>query len=281
MGFFDSLPIWSIYLLLVLFLFLSYEAGFGVGKMARAHKDKSEPSALNHLVSGMLAMLAFVLAFSFSMASSQHRARRKLVLEEANRIGTAYLRADLLKEPYRGRIKALLKEYVDTRVKGAKRGKFAWAVKKSLDIQEKLWVQVVKAVQHTPDRCAMLVVRAVNEVIDVHEKRMAAALRARIPRSIWIALLAISALTMITMGVQGGLAENRRLIAVVPLILAFAVLTALVVDLDRPQRGLIKVSQQEMIDLEKKMEKGDELFQKALGAQRGDVPGDLPGSSRK
>ena len=118
----------------------------------------------------------------------------------------------------------------------------------------------------------LLVVRAVNRVIDVHEKRMAAALRARIPRSIWIALLAISALTMLTMGTQGGLAETRRLIAVIPLILAFAVLTTLVVDLDRPQRGLIKVSQQEMVDLQRKMKQSDEILQKALGPSSRETP---------
>ena len=279
-GFFDALPIWGIYILLVLFLFISYEIGYRIGQNARAHRDKSEPSALNHLISGMLAMLAFVLAFSFSMASSQHRARRRLVLEEANTIGTAYLRADLLEEPYRGKIKTLLREYVDTRVKGASREKFAWAVKRSLEIQDSLWAQVVKAARHNPGRCVLLVVRAVNRVIDVHEKRMAAALRARIPRSIWIALLAISALTMLTMGTQGGLAETRRLIAVIPLILAFAVLTTLVVDLDRPQRGLIKVSQQEMVDLQRKMNQSDEILQKALGPLNRGTPEGPTNSSR-
>lgn len=266
-GFFDSLPILVLYLGLVVFLLCSYEVGYRIGKGARSHRDKSEPGALNHLVSGMLAMLAFVLAFSFSMASSQHRARRKMVLEEANKIGTAYLRADLLKDPYRTRIKELLREYVDVRVKGASREKIAWAIKRSLEIQDLLWAQVVEAAQHLPGRCTILVVRALNEVIDVHEKRLSAALRARIPQSIWIALLAISALTMITMGVQAGFAETRRLIAVVPLILAFAVLTALVVDLDRPQRGLIKVGQHEMIDLQKRMKESDKIIHRVLKGQ--------------
>jgi len=56
---------------------------------------------------------------------------------------------------------------------------------------------------------------------------------------------------------------------VVPLILAFAVLTTLVVDLDRPQRGLIKVSQQEMIDLKKSMEREDAFNKKILQLKRG------------
>ncbi len=271
-SFLDSLPIFVLYLGLVVFLLCSYEIGYRIGKSAKAHRDKNEPGALNHLVSGMLAMLAFVLAFSFSMASSQHRARRKMVLEEANKIGTAYLRADLLKDPYKTRIKELLREYVDVRVKGANKEKIAWAIKRSLEIQDLLWAQVVLAARQIPDKCVMLVIRAVNDVIDIHEERLAAGLRARIPRSIWIALLAISALTMITMGVQAGFAETRRLIAVVPLILAFAVLTVLVVDLDRPQRGLIKVGQYEMINLQKKMRKDDEIMRKLLQGKGGGVP---------
>ena len=265
MRFFDSLPIWVIYGGLVLFILLSYEVGYQIGKQAHSHKKGTDPASLNHIVSGVLGMLAFVLAFSFAMASSQHRARRHLVLEEANTVGTAYLRADLLREPYRGDIKSLLKEYVDVRVKGANRKGFAKAVQRSIEIHEMLWHSAVEACRKDPSKATLMVVRSINEVIDVHSKRIAAALRARIPTSIWIALLAISALTMITMGVQAGLSENRRLIAVIPLILAFAVLTALVVDLDRPQRGLIKVSQQEMIDLRKGMEREDAFNKRFVG----------------
>ncbi len=261
MRLFDHLPIGVIYLWLVLFILLSYEIGYQVGRLFHSRKKAIDPSSLNHIVSGILGMLAFVLAFSFAMASSQHRARRHLVLEEANTVGTAYLRADLLKEPYRSRIKDLLKEYVDVRIKGANREMFTKAVQRSVEIHEMLWHQVAEAAKKDPSKCAMIVVKSINDVIDMHSKRIAAALRARIPTSIWIALLAISALTMITMGVQAGIAESRKLIAVIPLILAFAVLTALVVDLDRPQRGLIKVSQQEMVDLKKSMEKED-MFNK-------------------
>ncbi len=261
MRFFDSLNIGVIYLGLVLFILLSYEIGYQVGKLFQNRRKNVDPSSLNHIVSGILGMLAFVLAFTFAMASSQHRSRRQLVLEEANTVGTAYLRADLLEEPYKSRIKELLKEYVSVRIEGASREKFAKAVQRSVEIHEMLWHQVAEAAKRYPSKCTLLVVKSINDVIDMHSKRIAAALRARIPTSIWIALLAISALTMITMGVQAGIGESRKLIAVIPLILAFAVLTALVVDLDRPQRGLIKVGQQEMVDLKKSMEKED-LFNK-------------------
>ncbi len=261
-------------------MLLSYEVGYQTGKHTHRHKKDVDPSSLNHIVSGILGMLAFVLAFSFAMSSSQHRARRALVLDEANTVGTAYLRADLLKEPYKSNIKKLLKEYVDVRIKGANRENFVKAVQRSVELHELLWHQVSEAAQKDPSKCTLLVVKSINNVIDMHSKRIAAALRSRIPTSIFIALLAISALTMITMGVQAGLAESRKLIAVIPLILAFAVLTALVVDLDRPQRGIIKVSQQEMIDIKKSMEKEDLFNKRFLGAGDSNGPSVLTTTSR-
>jgi predicted benzoate:H+ symporter BenE len=100
------------------------------------------------------------------------------------------------------------------------------------------------------------VIQAINEVIDMHEKRVSAGVRNRIPGSIWIALFIISTLTMITMGTQVGLTGKRRLVAIIPLALAFAALATVVVDLDRPQQGLITVSQQAMVDLQESMNSG-------------------------
>ena len=96
-------------------------------------------------------------------------------------------------------------------------------------------------------------IQSINDVIDMHEKRVTAALRNRIPSSVWIALIAITVLTMITMGMQVGLTGKRRSVAVIPLSLAFAVLVTLVVDVNRPQRGLITVGQQSLVDLQSSM----------------------------
>ena len=86
-----------------------------------------------------------------------------------------------------------------------------------------------------------------------HTKRAMAALFTRIPASIRLALLTISTFCMLNMEVQIGFTGKRRLIAVIPMLLAFAVLVTLVVDLDRPQSGLIRVSLQAMTDLQKSM----------------------------
>jgi hypothetical protein len=99
-------------------------------------------------------------------------------------------------------------------------------------------------------------IQSINEVIDMHEKRLTGVQRNRIPDSVWIALIVITALTMTTLGVLVGFTGKRRQAVVVALSLAFAVLVSLVADLDRPQSGLITVGQQSMISLQSSMARG-------------------------
>jgi len=241
----------AIVFVFVAILMLAFgEAGYQYGIRTQNQKDKAAPNPLGSLVGGLLGMLAFVLAFTFSMASSQNDHRKQNVLEEANSIGTAYMRSDLIDEQYGIEVKRLLREYVDTRLKATNIDYLETAIAKSVEIHKLLWTQVALAAGENPNTNTMLMIESINDVIDMHEKRMIGALFNRIPNSVWIALVAIISLTMITLGTQVGLTGKRRLVAVIPLILAFAVLVTLVVDLNRPQSGLIKVGQQAMIDLQ-------------------------------
>jgi len=226
-GIFDFLPIWNLYIGMALSLLLSFEIGY---------------------------QLAFVLAFTFAMASSQHNLRKLSVLEEANIIGTTYLRADLIGERDETKVKQLLQEYVDGRVYAIQMGMdkviMKRALARSVEIQEQLWAQVSSAAKKEPNLNTGLLVQSVNSLIDIHQKRVTAGLYNRIPSSIWLVLLAIAVFTMMTMGSQARLSKSRRLTAVIPLIMAFTALTAVVLDLDRPQEGMITVGQEAMIDLQ-------------------------------
>jgi len=250
---FESLPIAWLYIAIAILMLAFCEVGYQFGFHAKARQDKDAPTSLGPMVGGLLGMLAFVLAFTFSMASSQHDLRKQNVLKEANLIGTANLRADLLDKKYRVEVKRLLKEYVDVRLKAASGSDINTALEKSIEIHNLLWAQVSSVAIENPSTNTSLMIQAINGVIDMHEKRVTGALRNRIPISVWIALAAITALSMIAMGTQVGLTGNRRLIAVIPLALAFAVLVTLVVDLNRPQNGLITVGQQSMVHLQRSM----------------------------
>lgn len=250
---FDSLPIASICVVVAILMLAFCEVGYQLGVRAQTRQDTEAPSSLAPMVGGLLGMLAFVLAFTFSMASSQHDLRKRNVLEEANAIGTAYLRADLIDKQYGTEVKRLLRDYVGVRLEAANGGDLDAALAKSAEIHNLLWAQGSAAALEKPSTNTALAIQSINDVIDMHERRVTGALRNRIPGSVWISLIAITLLTMTTMGIQVGLTGKRRLVAVIPLVLAFSSLVTLVADLNRPQSGLIEVGQQSMVALQSSM----------------------------
>jgi hypothetical protein len=247
------MPIPGVYVAMVLLMLLSCEVGFRLGVRGRSSRDRDASESLGPMVGGLLGMLGFVLAFTFSMAASQHDLRKHNVLDEANIIGTAYLRTDLVQDPAAIELRQLLREYVDLRLAHSSGEDLDEALVRNAQILSSLWSSVSALAVASPNTNSSLVVQSTNDVIDMHEKRLTGALHNRIPGSVWLALMAITSLTMLTMGLQVGLDGRRRFVAIVPLSLAFAVLVTLVVDLDRPQGGMIKVGQQAMIDLQANM----------------------------
>jgi hypothetical protein len=118
-----------------------------------------------------------------------------------------------------------------------------------------LWTEVKSAVEENPTRLSAMLVRSVNDIVTIHEKRMSYAVRQRIPSQIWFALYAIAAFAMVAVGSQACFSQSRRLVQVIPTDLGFAVLMTLIVDLDRPADiGMTKVSQTAMTDLREKMD---------------------------
>ena len=100
-------------------------AGRGTGPRRAKQEDHNQEG---YLVGSLLGFLALLMAFSFSMALDRYEERRHLVIQEANAIGTAYLRTQLLDEPHRGRLSGLLVAYTDNRIAlgtGVTRGSIA------------------------------------------------------------------------------------------------------------------------------------------------------------
>jgi hypothetical protein len=253
-GLFESLPVAGVYVLVTLLILGSCEVGYHLGHHARSRQDKVASESLGPMVGGLLGMLAFVLAFTFSMAATQNDKRKQGVLDEANAIGTAYLRTELLPAEEGAVLRQQLSEYVNERLRAVDQSNLASALARSVELHAQMWAQVAAAARKDANTNTALMAEALNQVIDMHENRVSAALYNRIPGSVWIALFAICGLAMLTLGTQIGLSGKRRLVAVLPLSLAFAVLVTLVVDIDRPQSGLIKVGQSSMLDLQQSMQ---------------------------
>jgi hypothetical protein len=252
-GLFDPLPIWLLLLGTVAVVFFSVELGFRLARYRKQRSGEEKEEIVGAMVGATLALLAFMLAFTFGLAASRYDDRRQVVLEEANAIGTTYLRAAMLSEPIRAESRGLLREYVDVRLEAAQGGNVGQVIAKSEQLHERLWSQAVAAAEKDRTPITGLFIQSLNELIDLHAKRVMVGLRSRVPGAIWIVLYLLAILAMAAVGYQEGLTNTRRSLAALTLVLAFSLVLILIVDLDRPGEGMLRVSQQSMIDLRNSM----------------------------
>lgn len=246
--FYDT-PIWALYIVTVIFVLLSVEAGYRLGSLRRRGAAHEGDAPIGGLVAATLGLLAFLLAFTFGAAATRFDARKQAVLQEANAIGTAYLRADLLPETQRTNARSALVSYTTLRAQGVTALLTTAAMAESSAAQDKLWSAAASAGSQSPDSpVTALFVQAVNEVIDLDAARIAAG-RNRIPDTIWITLYALTMFSIAAVGYHFGLSGARSWGETILLVLAFSLVILLIADLDRPNSGTVQVSQQPMLDL--------------------------------
>lgn len=113
---FEAFSLWMLFLLSLLLFLAITEVGFRIGRWGNKRKDTLESGSTGVVTGSILGLVSFLLAFSFGIAASNYSERRGVVLDEANAIGTAYLRADLLPQAPAEVVRALLQEYTAIRV---------------------------------------------------------------------------------------------------------------------------------------------------------------------
>ena len=156
----------------------------------------------------------------------------------------------------RAEAQELLREYLELRLdfvqsKKLQADKLALALAESKRIQNRLWGMAIADAPPGPmnPNMAALYLDALNRVFDLGALRKAVGAQARVPASIWFVLSALMVLGMMAVGYQTGVSGSRRSNARVILALSFSLVIALIVELDRPDSGFIRVSQQPQIDL--------------------------------
>jgi len=251
----DAVPLWVLLVCTVVLILASVEVGVRFGKYRRHRSESEKEAPVGSMAAAALGLLGFLLAFTFGMAATRFDIRRDLVLEESNALGTAYLRAGFLPEPQRAKTQTLLREYVDIRVSVSQTGKLEQVVARSEELHGALWAEAASAGEKGAQPVLVgLYVQALNDVIDVHAKRLSA-IRSRIPTTIWFVLYAVTILSMTALGYYSGLNDTHSTPAIVVLVLIFSAVMWLIADLDRPREGMLTVSQQPMIDLQSQLKK--------------------------
>lgn len=243
-------PLW----LLVPLLFASLLAAREVGAWLRrrlARNPDGEATEHDYILNGILGLLALLIAFTFGLALDRYDARRELVVDEANAIGTAEMRVRLLEGPDGVQLAGLLREYARTRLEYGE----ARAAQKpplraaSLALRARVESETLAAlapIRTTP--LAATITPAINEAIDIGVSREATH-ASRIPSTV-LAVLVIYA--WVSAGVLGSALDaagrkNRGMSALLFVLLTMAIVVIL--DLDRPQEGAIRISQQPLADL--------------------------------
>ncbi len=199
-----------------------------------------------YVVSAVLTLLALLMGFTFSLAVDRFETRRRLVLEEANAIGTAYLRAQLLEAPHRARMSALLFDYTDNRVVLAKAqpGHNSAFLVKNDQLVTDLWVATVAAFPSITDPgLSAVFLQSMNAVIDLDAARKAAR-QVRVPTVVFGVL---SFYLVVTAGVLGYVfvgSRGRGAAAIMLVLLTLSLL--LILDIDRPTTGGVREGQAPM-----------------------------------
>ena len=193
----DFLPLWGVFLVTVAVILLAIEGGFRLGMYRRRRSVGEDKPPVGEMVAATLALLAFILAFTFGLAGSWFDVRRRLVVDEANAIGTTYLRAGMLPEPHRSDVRKLLREYVDVRLEAAQPGKLGESIRRSEELHTRLWAHATAVAEKQPSSVVVgLFIWSLNEVIDLHTKRLTLGPRTRLPGTIWATLYFVAVLGM-------------------------------------------------------------------------------------
>jgi hypothetical protein len=199
----------------------------------------------NATQSGIATLTAFVLSLSFAQASGRFDSRRALVVEEANSIGTTWLRADQLQSTEPRRFREVLTDYTNTRLTayGTPNNPplYAKALDRSAREQSELWSIASLALHDHPDFGRSLLMQSLNDTIDVSAEQLEA-LTHHVPIGTILLTILLAWLSMFSLGVRFARNKSRPPVMTALTVIALVAVISMIVDYDRPQTGFVKVS---------------------------------------
>jgi hypothetical protein len=230
-------------------------AGIFIGHRLRAHAATlKEPAGV--VQAALLGLVALVLAFGLTMAVGRYDGRRAAVVDDANAIGTTYLRAQTLREPIRSQSLADLVQYADASLRlshvvpGTDDQRAVIAEENAL--QRKLWRQAGDALAGSPtDSAPRLYLDSLNDMIDMQTVRVAA-LANRVPTPVLVIEMVGAAAALGLLAFYLALA-GRGFVTVLFAGVLVCLLLLITFDLDRPKRGLVAVSDAPLVALRASM----------------------------
>lgn len=248
---------WVVQLCFFVLLMAAGETGFRLGRYAvagaAAKKGKAQVSVIE---ASLLGVLGLLLGFTMSMAVSRFEKRTQLVLDEANAIGTTYLRTQLLTAPSAAEMASLLRQYLYIRIEYANQhnpGQLAAMRRDAQELQTRMWSIAVERTRADPNPfIAVQVVQSLNQVIDLDAAGWMAFLN-RVPPAVIYVNAMVAVFSAILAGYAFGIDGARKIFPMCILGIAITIVLGVILDLDSSRRGSIHVTQQPLIDLYRQM----------------------------
>ena len=264
LNWFYELNVGLIVLALMGGMMLAAEVGYQAGRFMSAHGGDKGLRHFGTVLSPMLALVALLLGFSFNMAVLRYDTRRQLVTDDANALTALYLQSSLLPEPQRKQFKQQLRRYVDQMADIALRQRELTEEEMTASLirveesYREMWELVRAMAQDNPPvKGAETLLPLLGNAHAVGFLRVFAFL-SRVPAVIIALLLGASLIAICAVGFVGGLGQHRGLMAQIMLTLLIGGTVFIILHLDRPERGLIRVDQSPMLLTREVMERDPE-----------------------
>jgi hypothetical protein len=221
----------------------------------RQSSEEIEREDFGVVVAGTMTLLALIIGFTFSMASSRYDQRKNLEESEANAIGTEYVRADFLPATDAARVRSLLRDYLDQRVSfyETRDGRELRRIgATTAQLENDLWSAVRGPAAAQPTPVVSTVVTGMNDVLNSRGYTQAAWLN-RIPLAAWGLMSAIAVCCNLLIGYGARRGEVKTLLLfVLPLIVSISF--ALIANIDSPRGGLVRVHPQNLASLSQSLQ---------------------------
>ena len=233
----ESMSISGVFLMFAVSSVVLYEIGFRIGRWYQERTPEESEGPTGMIVGSILALMAFMLAITMGMATDRFDVRRGLVLEDANSIGTTYLRAGYrASEPLH--IAPDTAEQAIVQLTAAN------------VILDELWLIAEGLAKAAPESDMLaLYIDSLNETIDLQTTRANAGLFVRVPETVLMLLFIGAVLSLGMVGFNAGLSGRRSPLTAIVMIVVLGAVITLIVDIDRPQGGTLVVSQRPMEQL--------------------------------
>jgi len=253
-GFF-GLPEWLMIVLFLIVMAAACETGFRLGRRSRV--GEKTQALVPIVAASILGIMGLLLGFTMSMSVSRYDGRRRLVVEEANAIEAAYLRAQALPPSESAELQELIRQYARVRLSVSQAAldpqKLRQGREEAARLEVQMWSRAAAVAQKdTQSVPAGLMMESLNNVLGLENSRWISFV-AQVPEGVLYVNALMGLVSALLVGYDFGITGHRNPLSEALLIISITMVMAVIVELDRPHSGIVRVSQRPLVELQQRL----------------------------